>query len=284
MRTAGGGGGGEPSRSAQIAAGLRDGFNQQGARRLVNGVIVGGRAPPPLNFGGGGGGGPHRGYPGNPDDGPLPRTAPKPPKTTQYRRRYFQENGEDDGGEFGDPEYDWDGEGEEPPPSEPRGWARGDSSIGVPDGASDLITDASADEAIPPNPEHEHTSRACRVFRNSLLHLPRGIHFPRLAERVVLHPNIRRFRALCFGKSPADTAKFWRKAPRAGPEADLGPAEQDEDLVEEPERPRPRPRDQDELTAVFKQLAETIGKAVGKGKGSGGNPDPRMPQVRRSEG
>ena len=44
--------------------------------------------------------------------------------------------------------------------------------------------------------------------------------------------------------------------------------------MEEFERPRPRPRDQDELTAVFKQLAETIGKAVGKGKGSGGNPDP----------
>ena len=127
---------------------------------------------------------------------------------------------------------------------------------------------------IPPNPDHEHTSRACRVFRNSLLHLPRGIHFPRLAERVVLHPNIRRFRALCFGKSPADTAKFWRKAPRAGPDADLGPAEQEEDPFEELERPRPRPRDQDELTAVFKQLAETIGKAVGKGKGSGGNPDP----------
>jgi len=45
MRIAGGGGGGEPSRSSQIAAGLRDGLNQQGPRRLVNGVIVGGRAP-----------------------------------------------------------------------------------------------------------------------------------------------------------------------------------------------------------------------------------------------
>jgi len=93
MRTAGGGGGGEPSRSAQIAAGLRDGFNQQGPRRLVNGVIVGGRAPPPLNFGDGGGDRPYRGHPGNRDDGPLPRTAPKPPKTTQYRRRYPRQPG-----------------------------------------------------------------------------------------------------------------------------------------------------------------------------------------------
>ena len=148
-----------------------------------------------------------------------------------------------------------------------------DSSIGVPDGASDLVTDASDPEGEPA-PTHEHTSRACRIFRNSLQYPSRGIHFPRLAERVVLHPNIRRLRALCFGRGPADVAKFWRKSAQAPADGDLGPGNDDGGEPKGKGKGKGADVYPNDLGAVLKKLAEVISDGSGKGKKGEKNPDP----------
>ena len=148
----------DPNDPNPIATGLARGF--QGKSRP-------GGHQPPLRVAAGGDGGdfdpppPGRQFviKGPKDYGYTVKHGPQPPKVTQYRRRYYDPGGDDDGGSFGDGGDDPMSEHFDPnrPPSEPRGWPRGDSSIGVPDGASDLVTDAS-DPAGEPAPTHEHTT------------------------------------------------------------------------------------------------------------------------------
>ena len=158
----------------------------------------------------------------------LPRKGPAQiPKVTQYRRRhrYPFPPGGDDGGDWDD----WGDPGRDP--DSPRGWPEGDPDIGVPGGRSDIGTGASLPGPVPRRPQFEHSSLACRHFRESLYTLPRGLHLPRIAETVEKHPDVRRYREFCFGKSPADVCKFWRheKGQGKGKGQGQGPPRRHED-------------------------------------------------------
>ena len=80
---------------------------------------------------------------------------------------------------------------------------------------------------------------------------------PRIVEYVEKHPDIRRYREFCFGKSPADVCKLWRhekgqgKGKGQGHQAAQRPQEDEqEDQV-------------DPTTRVLEKLADLLGNQKG---------------------
>ena len=102
----------------------------------------------------------------------------------------------------------------------------------------------------------EHSNLACRQFRESLYTLPRGLHLPRIAETVEKHPDIRRYREFCFGKSPADVCKFWRheKGQGKGKGQGLGPTLRQDGYQDEQVDP---------TTRALERLADLLGNQKG---------------------